>query len=556
MMKNISFLLICFFFICLRSANAQDIEQVSKEKAWSWSGSVGANTNLYHVSGIPGRSNPFFWNLHAQFTGKIYGFELPFFFSYGQHNFSFNRPFLQAGISPSYKWIKLHLGTRNMFFSPYTLAGHTFNGAGVELTPGKWRMAAMVGNFRRARTLQQDLDPRFYNYLYKRSGYAFKLGYGGASSYIDFSYLYGKDDPNSIDFAPPVQGVQPAENHVAGVSAALRITSSLSLFGEGAVSLFTRNTNSIPSEDFPTENLAELFNVKISTRLNYAYKGGLEFKLKKFRLRGAYERIMPEFETMGSFFFVNDRENITISPSFTIFKNRLNVSTNMGIQRNNLLEDRAETTSRLIGSANVSYYHPKGWGVNINYTNFSTEQAQAAIALSDSVRLAIVTTNMSVTPTYSWSNEIQVNSIVLSANYQQVNDRNPFTREFTNMSTQFITTNYNLQILENGFGITTGLNYNVIDLAMFSTTRYGVTLGGNKASKDNKFNAGMTVNYNLSLINQKSDGATYTINGNLAFVPKERHSLSFFINILRNESKQFDNYTEILSGLSYVYRLK
>jgi len=542
--------------LCPSILVGQDIEQVTQEKAWSWSGAVGANTNMYAVSGIPRRSNPFFYNVHAQFTGKIYGFELPFSFSYGQHNFAFNRPFLQVGISPSYKWIKLHLGTRNLFFSPYTLAGHTFTGAGVELTPGKWRLAAMTGTFRRARILDEELDPRFYNYLYKRSGHAFKVGYGTATSYIDISYLYGKDDPTSITFLPPENGVTPSRNHALGISTAIRLTSFLNIFADGGVSLFTRNINSIESPEKPTEQIAKLFNLTISSRINYAYKIGADFKIDKFRLRAAYERIMPEFETMGAFFFVNDRENITVAPSFTLFKNKLSASGNLGIQRNNLLNNRSETTSRLIGSANLAYFSPKGWGVNFNYTNFSTEQVQAAIALSDSVRLAIVTTNLSITPTYSWVSENRVNALVASYNYQQVNDRNPFTREFTNMNTSFINVNHNLQYIESGWGFSQGINYNYIELAMFSTTRLGISAGFTKSFSENKFNSSLQATYNLSYIEGNRDGINAVVNANLSYVISPKQSLSGFVNIIRNQSAEFNNYTEILGGLSYSYRFR
>ncbi len=555
-MKLICLIISIAIVLSCTDLRSQDLENITKEKIWNWSGSVGANANFYTVSGIPKRSNPFFWNTHAQFTGKVLGFELPFSFSYGHNNISFTRPFLQAGMSPSYKWAKLHIGTRNMFFSPYTLAGHTFNGVGVELAPGNWRISAMKGTFRRARELNENLDPRFYNYLYKRSGHAFKLGYGNATTHFDLSYLYGKDDPNSIDFDPPVEGVKPSENHVIGFSGAVKITNSLNYFASGGLSLFTRNINSTEAEDFPTEKLADLFKTKISTRLNYAFRTGFDFKYRRFKLRTSYERIMPEFETMGAFFFVNDRENITIAPGITMFKNQLNLNGNLGIQRNNLLGNRSETTSRLIGSLNVAYFHPKAWGINFNYTNFSTEQTQAAIALSDSVRVALVTTNISLTPTYSWSTETKVNSLVLSGNYQQVNDRNPFTREFTNMNTSFYNANYNIQWVESGWGMISGLNYNIIELASFTTTRYGLTGGITKNFAENKINFAANMNYNLSKIEEASDGAVITISSNISYALSEKQSFSFFINILRNESKQFQNYTEILGGLSYIYRFR
>ncbi|MBR9920042.1 MAG: hypothetical protein GYB31_04325 [Bacteroidetes bacterium] len=555
-MKYFLFLIFLFSGLFTSSLWGQDIEQVIKEKPWDWSGSIGANTNFYHVQGIPNRSNPFFWNLSANFTGKIYGFALPFSLTVGKHEYSFNRPFLQAGFSPSWRWIKLHLGTRSMYFSPYTLAGHTFDGAGVELTPGKFRFAAMYGRLRRARDYDPELDFRFHPALYARYGYAFKIGVGSKDTYVDLSFLKAADDPNSIEVLPQDTSITPSENAVIGLSAGLGITENIRFFGEGAISIFTRNTNSIDASEFVDSEVANFFSPTLSTRVNYALKGGMDFSFSAFRLKLAYERIMPEFETMGAYFFANDRERITIAPTFRLAKSRLNINGNLGLERNNLLGNRSETTRRLIGNANLSYFSQGGFGIVFAYTNYNIDQQQAALELSDSVRVAMVTTNISLTPTYSWSDSSRLQSVSLSANYQQLNDKNPFTREFTNMNTTFITGGYNINFFESGLGINAGLNYNIIQLALFTTTRYGVSGGINQSLAEDKFSYSINATFNLSAIEGTPDGSLTSGNINLSYSPHVKHRFNLFSNILFNQSEQFDNFTEFYGGLGYVLRLK
>ena len=72
----------------------------------------------------------------AVFVPSIYGLSLPFSFNVSQYSESYEDPFTQFGISPSYKWAKLHLGYRSIQFSPFVFDGQNFLGAGVELNPG------------------------------------------------------------------------------------------------------------------------------------------------------------------------------------------------------------------------------------------------------------------------------------------------------------------------------------------------------------------------------------------------------------------------------------
>ena len=554
---NCRFYIFSFLFSLLSlTIDAQDIEAISKAKAWEWSGGVNTNINIYNVSGIDRRSNPFFWNLSANMNGKLYGFNLPFSFTIGQHDFQFSRPFFQMGASPSYKWIKLHLGTRNITFSPFTLAGHRMDGIGVELTPGKIRFSAVYGRFNKARDYDPEADNRFRPIVYKRMGYAFKLGYGTENNYFDLIYFRAKDDKNSVNIFPADSLITPGENMVIGFSTKLSLTKQFSFFTEGAASAYTRNLNSFPVKNYIEPDISSIYDTRYSTRLNYALKTGFHLNYSRFGVRFSYERIMPEFETMGAYFFANDREVFTISPRISLFNRKANVNGRIGLERNNLLNNRREQTNKLIGMLNFSYFNPSGFGFSANYTNLSVDQSMALSEVIDSVAVSVVNTNINFTPSYTWSDTSKTQSIILNISHQKLKDKNPFTREFGDMSSNTINSNYNLNFIGSGMGLSIGANYTLIEFSNLETSRYGATAGLNKQLEKQHLSIQLSSTYNITAVSGSRDGSLFSTNLTFGFNPNNKHSFSLFATLLRNNSETFDDYTEIYAGLNYGYRFR
>lgn len=88
----------------------------------------------------------------------------------------------------------MHAGYRNVTFSPYTLADHTFLGGGVELNPGLLTSGAVYGRFNRAMS-SSIADPNIIP-SFKSTGYAFKVGYGKSNNYVDLLVCAKRIDPN------------------------------------------------------------------------------------------------------------------------------------------------------------------------------------------------------------------------------------------------------------------------------------------------------------------------------------------------------------------------
>jgi hypothetical protein len=100
------------------------------------SGGINATTMFNTIHGNEQRNDPFAFRLNANLNFDILGIKAPFSASISDGNKVYNLPsYAFYGLSPSYKWIKLHFGDRNMEFSPYTLSGHNFYGMGMEINP-------------------------------------------------------------------------------------------------------------------------------------------------------------------------------------------------------------------------------------------------------------------------------------------------------------------------------------------------------------------------------------------------------------------------------------
>ncbi len=546
-MKCIILLLFCSLTLGLL---AQDIEQLKKADPIQLQGNLMMGFQTYKVFGTEPRSANPMWNINGSASMKVYGFDIPMSFTIGRQGNNVNYPtFRQFGASPHWRWLKVHAGWRNMTLSPYTLAGHTFLGAGVEMNPGKFRFSAMRGRFRQARQESDSTGAAYFPATFKRTGYGLKIGVGSVNNYVDLIYFRAKDDPKSLTALLKDTTLTPGENAVVGYATHFRLGRHIGFFSDAAISMFTRDLNSqtvVDSTIIPEVPL--LLKPRFSTRLNYAARAGLEFNFKYFGLKMAYERIAPNFETMGAYYFNNDIQNITVSPNFAFAKNKARFLGTLGIQRNNLTGNRSETTQRVIGNAVLSINPSQKFGIETNYMNAAVNQRDGVVRLNDTIRVAMLNTNIGITPHWNWTDSLRSSNLMLSLNYQQLNDRNPFTREFANLNTTFATANFSKNYQKSGWGWSAGANFNNIKVYQINSNRYGGTVGVNKSWSEGRNSAAWSSTWNLSEVGDTQDGSIWSNTLNLGWNFAEVYQWSFFTSVLINRSKAFENYTEWQGG--------
>lgn len=546
-------------------ANAQDLSNLKNQKPFSYSGALEVRSIGYQMNGAPDRRNPLSLIVSGSPTLSLYGWDIPFSIVYADRKTNFQQPFNQFGISPSYKWITLHGGYRNLSFSPFTLGGHTMLGAGAELNPGKFRLGFMYGRLNKATVIDQttqSLAPQAFN----RKGYAVKVGYGSQKSFLDFSYLKAKDD--SAGFHRGQQNTQfnpisPAGNSVVGYKGQVTFLKNFLIESEGAVSLYTRNLyTNIPDslEDPILKKIKKFATVNASSELYTAFSAGVGYRDKKYGLKVNYRRVEPEFKSMGAYFITSDLEAWTIAPSFVAWKNKISFNGSIGIQNDNLQNQKAATNKRFIGAGNATVQFNDKFGVDASYSNFSNDQQPNTIRFSDSLRIVQTTQMYSLMPRYIISNEKYSHMITLSASLSNLNDFNQFFASNAisrNMDTKQLMANYNIGFIKRGINVNTSVNTTMLGGMGINQTYTGFSLGGDITLLKSQLR--LATNHSITFGKQElGKSMIYNSSLNTKYQVRKGHILDFGVYMLHNSPA--DNgglqqkYTELRGELAYQLR--
>ena len=330
----------CLLAVC--ALQAQELSDLKNVKPFDISGSIGLNSSFYSVSGIPERQAPFAYGINANATLTVYGISMPFSFTWYDNDKkgNFSQPFNQFGISPTYKWLTLHLGYRNLSFSEFTLNGYTFLGAAVEARPGKFRLGAVYGKFNQNSTYDlamADSMPKM-----TRTGWAAKVGYGTENRFVDFSVVRIGDSTKDFDSLTVVKpGFPTPEQNIAfGLTSRFAITPELMFTFDGSYSFYTKDRIA-PALDSISDGWLRLANglITVNGTTSYfkAFKTSLNYQFTPSIVTGIeYRRVDPGFHSMGSYFFNNDVQHITFNQTVGLMDNKLSLRGSLGIQNDNL----------------------------------------------------------------------------------------------------------------------------------------------------------------------------------------------------------------------------
>jgi len=354
---------------------AQDLSAITGENKFDIRGQLGASLVFYNVEGREANRPAFSWMLVGNPVITVYGITFPFSFTVSEQERSFQQPFNRFGVSPSYKWAKLHLGYRNVSFSKYTLGGHTILGAGGEFTPGKFRIGVMYGQLLRPVPFNSYIQPVQTQQVpaYRRNGMAFRFGYGTASNSADIIIFRASDVSGSI--ADTSQLLLPGSNTVVSFITHQKLLKDFVFDLELANSIYTED-NRLDGEPgmklIPV--ISNLIGTNISTTSSNAIDASFGYDSKVFDLKMRLRQIDPGFQSMGTYFMQNNIRNITIEPSLSLSGDKYIIAGSLGFQRDNLKESLAHQTNRTIGSVRVAANPVKWYRADINYSNYDIDQ--------------------------------------------------------------------------------------------------------------------------------------------------------------------------------------
>ncbi len=404
------------------SVNAQNLEKIGQEDMVTVGGGINFNTVVNQLLGGQQFRDPFAWTLSGNVNVSILDVSLPFTFSFSNAGSSYTQPFNMTALHPSYKKWKAHLGITSMSFSPYTYQGLNFAGAGVEYSPDKWKFKAFGGRLKKA--IEYDASINNMNSVsYRRYGFGFSTKYEGKFLGSELILFKSYDDGTSLSFAPQNPELTVRDNVVVSLGVNAKPFQGFTIKGEIASSLLT---NDVLAKDptFVSPFYNGLVRGNQTTESNQAYNASMDYKIKFFGIGMKYERIDPEYTTLGAVYFNNDLENITVNPSFTLFKNKANLNFSTGYQRNNLDNTNATNARRWIGSMNLSAQIIKGLSLSANYSNLSSFTRRNPQAdpfynqLGDTLNYYQVSQNMSTSLSYAFGDSVK-QSLSLTGSYAQ-----------------------------------------------------------------------------------------------------------------------------------------
>ncbi|WP_286856927.1 MULTISPECIES: hypothetical protein [Sphingobacterium] len=526
----------------LRPIQGQELSNITKQKPFRFDGNLELRGMFYHASGIADRMEPVNYLISGSPTISLYGWSIPFSFTLSKKQSSFQQPFNQFGLSPTYKWITLHAGYRNITFSPYTLAGHTILGGGVELNPGKLRFGLMYGRLNRA-TVIDTASMSLVPYSFTRKGLAVKLGYGTNANFFDLNLLHAKDDSSSI--AGIVNNtnrkVTPAANSVLGYGTRFTIFKQLYIESDGAVSLLTRDINSTLSLDSITDKtlrkLGKMLDINGTSEWFLAFNAGVGYQAKNYGVKVNYRRVEPGFTSMGAYYFTNDVENLTIMPNYSHPSGRFRFNGSLGIEQDNVRLQKEATSKRVIGTAMLTAELTKQLGIDLNFSNFSNNQKPNTLRFADSLKIVQTTRTFGFMPRFTLSSPTRVQMILLSVNFNSMNDYNSYfdannapSRDIN--SSQYLL-NYTLSLPQEKLSFNSSLSYTMLKSSGNRNSYKGISGGATYLIANNKLSTGTNLSYMRGNSNGNKSGI---FNGslNLSYTISKLQSIRAMVYFTNN----------------------
>lgn len=564
------------FFLIFGFFQGQDIDlenigkrttETLKKNPFKISGGVSASSVFYHSNQNNSRE-AFTYFLNGNLNLGIYHWTLPISYSFtnqgSQLNYQIPWKFNRLSLHPKYKWIQAHIGDASMSFSPYTYNGLMFTGAGVELNPKIPLKVALMGG-RLNKEVKENGNPQNIP-AYKRTAYGAQIKWEQEKYKLGLIGFYAKDHNADLGILSADKEIFPQENLVISLNASFFIHKNVEVFGEFANSILTQNTQ-VEGSNHTRGIASSLIKGNASTQSFNAYNFGAHLNLKNTTLGIRYERIDPEYKTLGAYYFNNDLENITLNNNLTLFKGNLTLATSIGRQIDNLNEQKLKRTSRWVGSINANLKASDKLMITGSYSNFTmftnkqlnqfTNINQNPLLLQqpkDSIDYKQIAQNTNLNINYIISQKKHL-SQSLNLNYSlndMVNKENDIVRRGGISRFHNIAATYALGFPEKKMSIGVSANYTHIYAASKVSTTFGPAVSVNKSFLEDKLQTSFGASYNQSS-STNTQSSIINIRAGANYSPWQKHQFNAnVIQMLRNSNQQ-TKLNEMTATIGYNY---
>lgn len=542
-----------FMFIAWSNAvSAQNVEEIlefRKKKPLKISGSISANATQFNSTPKQSRQS-FTYQLSGSINMSLYElFHIPITFNLNNYGAKFSYPSLPNRLSlhPSYKWIRAHIGDVSMSFSPYTLNGHQFTGVGIELSPARWRASAMGG--RLLRKVDIDASNPAIRPNYERWGYGVKAGYDGEKFSVGGTIFTARDKQRDISFDADALGIYPKGNIAIGVEGSLNVIKDLKLSLEYGLSIMQRD-------------------LRVKEKSYYhAFKADLAYSFLGNTIGIGYERISPDYETLGAYYFNNDYENATLNYSRNFFKDRLSLALSGGVQRDDLAGQKQERNKRFVGSANINFTPNDKFTASISISSYQTHRnikssfdyinERTPYENLDTLRFTQL--NNSIDMNLNWrlrNSETQSHTLSANASYQEAADKQGRYIMPGNL-TRFMNlgANYAIDFTPLDFSVTAGINASNNYASRKNVLTIGPTLTGSKHLFKKALTTGLTLSFNQTQEAGRKLATIYNVRWHANYRFLKRHGLNASVAYQHRSLSEatLTNSSSLTSQISYSY---
>ena len=542
-----------FMFIAWSNAvSAQNVEEIlefRKKKPLKISGSISANATQFNSTPKQSRQS-FTYQLSGSINMSLYElFHIPITFNLNNYGAKFSYPSLPNRLSlhPSYKWIRAHIGDVSMSFSPYTLNGHQFTGVGIELSPARWRASAMGG--RLLRKVDIDASNPAIRPNYERWGYGVKAGYDGEKFSVGGTIFTARDKQRDISFDADALGIYPKGNIAIGVEGSLNVIKDLKLSLEYGLSIMQRD-------------------LRVKEKSYYhAFKADLAYSFLGNTIGIGYERISPDYETLGAYYFNNDYENATLNYSRNFFKDRLSLALSGGVQRDDLSNQKQERNKRFVGSANINFTPNDKFTASISISSYqahrniksSFDYINERTPYENLDTLRFTQLNNSIDMNLNWrlrNSETQSHTLSANASYQEAADKQGRYIMPGNL-TRFMNlgANYAIDFTPLDFSVTAGINASNNYASRKNVLTIGPTLTCSKHLFKKALTTGLTLSFNQTQEAGRKLATIYNARWHANYRFLKRHGLNASVAYQHRSLSEatLTNSSSLTSQISYSY---
>ena len=546
---------------------SQSLDNIREQEPILVTGFVSTNQIINHQSTESGYISDYSGYYTGSLNISLYGMSVPLTFMYTNKKGNFTHPFNQLTVNPSYKWLRTYIGYSSMSFSPYSLSGHLFFGFGFDVDPpGLFRGSAMYGRLQKA----VDHDTLNANQVaaFKRLGYGIKAGIGESGNFVDVSLFRAFDDTNSVRNMLARNRLVSQENTVISVSFNRQLLNNLVLRGEYASSYMTSDLSSDRVKE-PNAFLKPptwFMPVRATTISRNAFRANLTYRRNFYSLGLGYERVDPEYNTLGAYYFTNNMENMTMNFTLNLLESKVTLGGNTGLQRNDLNNTDMNKTKRVVGAGTVSFVPDEKVSLNLGYSNFSsfTNVRSTFDFINetdpfqnfDTLNFRQISQNTNFAGSYNLGNsENTRQTLNLNLTWQVSKDRQGIDSliisNFYNSSLSYVISFSSLNLTCNA-----SINFNRNDMSELKSNTWGPIVGASKMFFEKRLRVSLTASYNTT----KSDAfpPTNIYNTRLGFAYSLHQQHNFSANFLlqqRQNTVNTSNTYNFTFGYSYNFNL-